>query len=254
MKKPDATSTVSRESFRRTVWGLPAFSLLFVGGATRRALRCMHILSIGDLACEDPLRLSSKLGKRGVMLWEFANGNDSSFVPPKGDEEEIKSIGNSVTPPHDIRNFSDAESFLCAISFIVAKRLTKHRMKTECVSVIIKRNDFSSLTRQKKLSLPTDDPYRIFDCARALLKSNHTFETHDIRSIGIRADKLSAANIIQLSFFDGEIRPKPGIGYESALESLQKRFGGIFLEPFSDEEDESFNKYQENEYVRKIYG
>lgn len=65
MKKPDTTSILPKECLEKTIWNIPAFDMLFVGSATRKILRQMGILTIGDIARSDPSKLFKKLGKRG---------------------------------------------------------------------------------------------------------------------------------------------------------------------------------------------
>lgn len=53
MKKPDAVTVITPESFRDQVWPLPASDLLYVGRATTEKLRRYGITTIGDLARSD---------------------------------------------------------------------------------------------------------------------------------------------------------------------------------------------------------
>mgnify|MGYP003419067824 CR=1 FL=1 len=78
MKKPDAVTVIPKDTFREKIWGLPAADLLGVGRATQRVLDSYCIRTIGDLANTDPEFLRRRLGKNGVVLWNYANGNDLS--------------------------------------------------------------------------------------------------------------------------------------------------------------------------------
>ena len=80
MKKPDAITVIEKDTFRDKIWGLPAADLLGVGRATQRVLDSYCIRTIGDLAKTDPDFLKRRLGKPGVALWQYANGNDHSLV------------------------------------------------------------------------------------------------------------------------------------------------------------------------------
>ena len=50
MKKPDAVTVITRESFKDQIWPLPVSDLLYVGRATTERLRLYGICTIGDLA------------------------------------------------------------------------------------------------------------------------------------------------------------------------------------------------------------
>ena len=53
MKKPDATTVITRENFREKVWPLAVGDLCGVGGRTEDKLHKLNIYTIGDLARAD---------------------------------------------------------------------------------------------------------------------------------------------------------------------------------------------------------
>ena len=63
LKKPDATTCVTVENFRKVVWPLPARALLYVGPATERRLRERNIRTIGDIAARRPEALARHAGQ-----------------------------------------------------------------------------------------------------------------------------------------------------------------------------------------------
>jgi len=63
LKKPDATTAITRENYTRVAWPLPAEDLLYVGRATQRKLYKHGIYTIGDIAGAEPQYLRSFLGK-----------------------------------------------------------------------------------------------------------------------------------------------------------------------------------------------
>ena len=82
MKKPDAVTVITPESFRDQVWPLPVSDILYVGRATTEKLRRYGITTIGDLARSDMDFITRLLGKNGVSIWRYANGLDTSRVMP----------------------------------------------------------------------------------------------------------------------------------------------------------------------------
>ena len=60
------------------------------------------IRTIWDLANTDPEFLRRRLGKNGVVLWNYANGNDLSFVAKKDFVSPIKSVGHGITTVADL--------------------------------------------------------------------------------------------------------------------------------------------------------
>lgn len=63
MKKPDGTTVITRDNFKRLVWKLPAQELLFVGKSTLEKLNRVGVSTIGDLAVSDFRYISKYLGK-----------------------------------------------------------------------------------------------------------------------------------------------------------------------------------------------
>src|SRR5574344_2109906 len=102
MKKPDAVTVIPQDTFREKIWGLPAADLLGVGRATQRVLDSYCIRTIGDLAKTDPDFLNRRLGKNGIALWQYANGNDRSRVMNADFVSPVKSVGHGITTIEDL--------------------------------------------------------------------------------------------------------------------------------------------------------
>lgn len=235
MKKPDATTVLTREDMMERIWTLPASNMLFVGEATEKQLWKMGISTIGELACAAPKRLTERLGKKGAMLREFANGGDADFRPAAIDDDEIKSVGNSITPPKDIMNELSAAQYLYVLAGSVSARLKKRSLKASCVGVSLRRDDFSQLTRQRTLLRPTDDTDVIFANSYALLTKNHDF-SRGLRSVGVRADKLEDMRYEQLSFFDGGDYPYiAGIDMQEFIAKVKRRSEKLSLPPIRED-------------------
>lgn len=231
MKKPDATTHLPPERMRDVIWQQPASDLLFVGSSTNRVLSQLGIRTIGDIAEQDPDLLRRVLGKNGETLWRFANGDDSSFDPGIDRGGDAKSVGNSITPPRDITSATDAAAFLYLLSGTVASRLKRHGLKTSCVSINVRREDFVRYTRQCTLPRPTDDQNMIFKYADELLRLNHSW-AKGIRSIGVRTDKLTGTHGEQIPLFPDEC-PVPDIA--GRAEEIRRRYGG-YVDQNSDDE------------------
>lgn len=226
MKKPDATTHLPPERLRDTIWHLPASDLLFVGKATERSLGQLGIRTIGDIAKQEREFMGRVLGKNGETLWCFANGDDSSFDPSNDRDGEVKSIGNSVTPARDICTATDASAFLWVLSGAVTERLRRYGMKTPCISINVRTEDFVRYSRQCTLRRPTDDRCVIFKYAEELLRFNHRWN-RGIRSIGIRLDRLAGTHGEQLCMFP-ETFPVPDIA--QTAEEIYRRYGNAEIE------------------------
>ena len=132
-KKPDATTCITAENFRRIVWPLPVTDLLFVGRAAARVMGRYGIHTIGQLAAFDREALVRLLGKAGGQLWSYANGLDSSPVAPAGQYTPPKSVGNGLTFPHNLTTREEVRQGLALLCDQVAVRLRRHGLKAATV-------------------------------------------------------------------------------------------------------------------------
>ena len=224
-KKPDAITEISRENYQDIVWKLPASDLLYVGRSTTRKLAKYGILTIGQLAAADPDFLHRILGKMGLVLHSFANGNDSSPVTVDGYSAPIKSIGNSTTTPRDLTSDQDVQIILMALSESVSARLRKNGFKCQVVEISIRDNGLFSFTRQMKLSQPTNITNEIMHAAYKLFLCNYDW-SHPIRSLGVRGSSLVLDTMpVQLDLFnDAALREKQE-KLDRMTDDIRRRFG-----------------------------
>jgi len=223
LKKPDATTVISRKNYRDVVWPLPVGDLLYVGRSTCNKLQNRAIYTIGDLAQRNPADLRRLLGIWGETLYVFANGLDRSNVRKAGEEAVIKSIGNSTTAPRDLVNIEDVQMIVYVLTSSVATRLREQGLKCTGVSVYVRDNKLNSFERQRQLSQPTYLSGDIADQAMQLLRQSYTWQ-HPIRSIGVRGFGLVTANQhMQLDLFGRNAIKLERL--EFTIDNLRRRFG-----------------------------
>lgn len=222
--KPNATTLITKENYRQLVWPLPASDLLFVGEKRKQVLATRGIYTIGDIARANPDTLKKLLGKAGYDIWCYANGDDRSFHP---ENDTIQSIGNTITPPENLRSNEDVSALIYMLSNAVCARLIKHNLMTNCISINMKDSKFNTVNRQISISNPTDNVNLIFNQAFALFLRNYKW-TNPLRSIGIRLDKLVPSDSVQLSFCmdDCEI----SVNIDDRIKRLTERLGEISIE------------------------
>ncbi|MDO4357686.1 MAG: DNA polymerase IV, partial [Clostridia bacterium] len=224
MKKPDAVTEITAENFRRKVWPLPVSDLLYVGPATTRKLARRNVFTIGQLANTPPEVLRSAMGKVGLMIWQYANGLESSPVAVYGSSVPVKSVGNSTTTPRDLLNDEDARITLYLLSESVAERLREQGLKAQEVSVSVRSNDLTTVGFQTRLSHRSNLSGEIADCAWRLFHERYLWP-RPIRSMGVCAGDLSlVTEPEQLAFFDDPEQARKE-ALEAAVVGLRQRFG-----------------------------
>ncbi len=225
MRKPDATTVITRDNFRDTVWPLPVSDLLYVGRATSAKLERAMIRTIGDLAKTNQEYLHHTLGKWGIVLHRFANGVDNSPVAANGDEGLIKSVGNSITAPRDLETIEDIRAVVFMLADSVAARLRSHKLKCAGVQISLRDNTLMSCERQAQLTIPTYLASEIADKAMEIFKTKYQFRT-PLRSIGVRGITLvPEKTVIQLSLFDDHTKRDKLERIEHTMDDIRRRFG-----------------------------
>lgn len=223
LRKPDAVTVISRDAFRQTVWPLPAETLLYVGRATSRKLLLRSIRTIGDLAQADPNFLQSFLGKIGRTLQNFAAGRDAAPVRRSVETVPVKSVGNSLTSPHDLETMQDIRILTYLLTESVAARLREYGMKSRTVRLWIRDNELCSFSRQTTLRQPSCLARDLAAAALALFEKHYDWHS-PVRSMGIAAANLSCPAVEQLTFFDDPSAHKAE-RLENSLDDIRRRFG-----------------------------
>lgn len=224
MKKPDATTIITKDNFKSKVWSLPANDLIYVGSKTYKKLLDLNIHTIGDLAKADILIIKNVLGKIGIMLWNFANGRDNSKAADIDSYSEIKSVGNSITLPYDLTTDNDIKITLMTLSESVAARLREYGFRCSTVQISIRDKNLFSYERQGRLNFPSCLSEKIYKKAFELYKKNH-LSFIPIRSLSVRVSNLSNTNVQQISFLDDYIKEEKQLKLEEAVDSIRNRFG-----------------------------
>ena len=225
IKKPDATTVITKDNFRSIVWRLPVRDLLYVGRSTFKKLMNAGILTIGDLANCSPGFLKKMLGKWGEYLWAFANGYDTTPVVKLDYTGVVKGIGNSMTTPRDLENDEDVKLTFYVLAESVAERLRRHNFKGRTVQIHIRDNELLGIDRQAKLKTSSFISGELAEKAFEIFKENWTWEK-PIRSIGLRATDLVAADTcVQLSMFEDESKRLKHEQLERSVDDIRRRFG-----------------------------
>lgn len=223
MKKPDATTVIDENDYKRKTWHLPVESLIMVGKKTKVKLNKYNIYSIGDLARADRELLHKALGIVGVNLINCANGVDDSDVRYYWDKFIPKSVGHSSTTPRDMVSLSEIKSLVYALSDQIGYRLRKLGLASQGVSVQVKFNDFQSMIRQNMLDYVTNSGADIAKASMKIIKEQ-IYVDKPIRAVGISTYNLvDIGKQSQCSFFDREIEKKSSL--DKSLDKIKEKYG-----------------------------
>ena len=227
MKKPDATTMITRENYKDLVWPLPVEDLLFVGRKTEKQLKRIGICTIGRIAVLDEAFLKKEFGKWGGTLWAFANGFDDSPIDKNRANVQAKGIGNSTTTPQDIHSYEDAKAVFVPLAESVARRLRESGLRGRTVAISLRDCDLECIERQRTMETATCVSGDLIAAAMGLLGENwHPGVSKPLRSMGIRVTSLEeSASPVQLSFFDSSLKTGKQESVEKAIDLIREKFG-----------------------------
>ena len=224
LAKPDGTCIITEDNYQDRIWPLDISKLFYVGRAYTRKFKRIGINTIKDLALADKDLIEANFGKVGLMLKSFARGEDLSVIHSDKEEEEIKSISNSITTARDIEGLADVKLVLGILADSVAARMREAGFLAKTISISMRSTELESKRVQTSLSAPTDLTVEILNTAIALYKENYNLHL-PLRSLALRASNLETISPEQLDFIPASDYKKQSARVDRTIDSLRRRFG-----------------------------
>lgn len=142
--KPDGITLIGPEKVHEFLMQLPVKDFFGVGKVTAKKMDELGIFRGTDLMHWSKEGLQLKFGKAGLYYYEMVRGNDQRPVNP---HRIRKSLGAERTFSKDLTTLDDMELALRKIIEEVESRLQQSKKKGKTLTLKIKFNDFSQITR-----------------------------------------------------------------------------------------------------------
>lgn len=222
MQKPDGLTIIKSEEVSRIIEKLPVGDLCGVGKQLQKQLTLyFNVHTCGELGRCDGALLKKKFGIVGIQLSQMGQGIDDSPVVPQEEEEQVKSIGHSMTLPRDIEDRDDIHKRLLQLSEMVGRRARKYGLAGKTVSIYVRLSDFfSNFQKQSSLTTPTNLSDAIYQAAIRLLDSLEI--NQPIRLLGISISNLHEQQTQQPSLFESDRRKEQ---LTKAMDSVNNKHG-----------------------------
>ncbi len=222
-RKPDAVTLMGPDQYAQRIAPLAVGEMLFVGRSAQKRLRLFGIQTIGDAAHMNEDFFTQKLGKNGRSLFCGICGHDVSPVSPYAARDIIKSVGNSVTPPRDLKTEEDVRLIAYALCDKVCARLRSLGLKATTVSLSV-RDEHLVTTERRKTVPPTDHAEILLENVMWLYHEQFD-ENKPARSLGVRTEGLVSASERpeQISLLDE--KQNAGTVLDRTLDALTKKYG-----------------------------
>ena len=223
MAKPDGMLLVPKAATVDFLHSLPVSALWGVGERTQEALARWGITTVAELARTDVATLQRAVGSAGgAHLHDLAWGRDPRPVTP---ERQEKSVGAETTFEADLRDAAAIEAHVLAMADRCARHLRAKGLVGRTVSLKVRTADFTTLTRSRTLSAPTDVAAEIFAAARDLLGSVDR-RGLAVRLVGVRMEGLAVASGRQLTLEEAADDGAPARRRaEVVADEVRRRFG-----------------------------
>lgn len=226
MKKPLGITELWQSEICTTLWPLPVEAMYGIGARTANRLKSFGMYTIGDIALYGEKILPQNFGKYGALIYSLANGIDNEPVAHH-EQDAMKSIGRSTTLPSDVTDFDFARCVLLNLAEEVGADARRHGKKGTTVQITLKYADFTSITRQSKVSA-TNLTKDIAAAGTELLKRN--FTGRPVRLLGLSLSGFDVETPQQLSFFTDFTDKKTQVRtreehLEKTVDVIRERFG-----------------------------
>lgn len=217
-RKPDGLTIITPESMQDFLRDLPVNKIPGVGQHMQEELRRLHVTCIKDVLIRPRKFWLETLGKRGGILHDRAMGIDPTPVVP---HVEAQSCSAENTFMEDTADQKFLEQWLLAQAERVGVELRTLGKKGSTVTLKIKFQDFSVITRSKTLPCPTDSTKEIYETARKLLAAQNL--SRKVRLIGVGVSNFRAGqNMLPLVADPGREREEQ---LDQAMDRIRTKFG-----------------------------
>lgn len=200
-QKPDGLTFIGPSKIISFIEKLPIEKFHGVGKVTASKMKKMGIFNGADLKQRTESELSKYFGKSGKFFYNIVRGIDNRAVQPN---RESKSVGAEDTFETDLSEKEDLYLELEKLAERVSKRLTNKNLEGKTITLKVKFEDFTQITRSASLDFFTTDEDIIFDTAVSLF--DKVEQLKKIRLLGISISNFyTSKNFIntngQLSLF-----------------------------------------------------
>ncbi|HEX9552588.1 MAG TPA: DNA polymerase IV [Streptosporangiaceae bacterium] len=228
--KPDGMLVIQADRVLEFLHPLPVSALWGVGARTAKVLARLGLRTVADLANAPVSTLERELGPAtAAHLSALAWGRDERKVVTGTHD---KSIGAEETFGTDIGDPELIRRELLRLAGRTARGLRSSGYVARTISVKLRRADFSTITRSRTLSEPTDVAQKIYATACELYAASGVADGVLLRLVGVRASGLSPASQAGTQLALGE-RADTWRQAETAMDRITRRFGSGALRPGS---------------------
>ena len=228
LKKPDGLVVVLTHEIEALLDPLPIRRLFGLGARTAPRVEALGIHTLGELRRASPARLRPIFGRNAEHVIERAAGIDER--PVMADVEE-KQVSAEETFETDIRDHARLRAEVVRLADRTSARLRSRELAANCVTVKIRRGDFTTYTRQRHIEPATQETRVVTAVATELLDQWLAEQPRAaLRLLGVGVSDLAPATQLDL-FTTPQARVNRDL--DDAVDRIREKFGKVALKPAS---------------------
>ena len=204
----------------RPVRDLPGLGPKAESELSRRGVR-----TLGQLASMAEPDLKSLFGTWGASLADRARGIDLSEVA--GEREEAKSVSREGTYAKDIVDKQVLLATMRGFAESIGAELRRAQRRTRCVTLKLRYNDFSTITRSHTLDHATFGDDVLYKQGARLLHDALAKDSRPVRLIGLGTSNFTEDSV-QLDLFDSSEQSEEELLQN--IDRLRAKYGRRVLE------------------------
>ena len=224
LRKPDGLVIVRADEVTALLDPLPIRRLFGLGAKTAPKVEALGIHTLGELRQASSSRLHAIFGRYTERLQQRAAGIDDRPVIPDLDEKQISAEETFET---DIAVRAKLQAEIARLADRTCARLRAKNLVAGCVTVKIRRKDFTTYTRQRHFEPPTQETKVIARIAAELLDAwLKTQPRAALRLLGVGVGEIGPD--VQPDLFAAPQTEK-NKQLDAAVDQIRKKFGTVAL-------------------------
>ncbi len=228
LRKPDGLVVVRPDEINAVLDPLPIRKLFGLGAKTAPKVEALGIHTLGELRQASAARLRPVFGRYTERVLQRAAGIDTRPVVPDQDEKQISA---EETFDVDIADHARLRTEVVRLADKVSARLRSRELTAACVTVKIRRKDFTTYSRQRHFEPPSQETRVITSIATELLDAWLATQPRvALRLLGVGVSDLQPATQLDLFTVPQTSRNRE---LDAAVDRIRERFGKGVLAPAS---------------------
>ncbi len=200
MHKPSGLTVITPKEADEFIDSLPIDDFWGIGKVTAEKFRGLGIEKGEDLKKMSLSDLVLAFGKSGIYYYNIVRGMDDRVVTP---DQPRKSLGREVTLERDTDSIFEIRELLRELSTEVEEMLHGEKLSGKTVTLKLKYDDFTQITRQQSAAGNVDSSKVIYEIASGLLKKTQA-GVRKVRLVGVSVSgfppPLDDKGPVQLTF------------------------------------------------------